>query len=389
MGSYDGAEVCELVGLYLLSCLQHLNVILGVYRDDALGVHAMTPKEGEDMKKEICKIFKDHQLSIDAKVNTKSVDFLDINLDLETELYKPFKKADNTPLYVNIASNHPPTIIKNIPGAVNRRLTNISANGDVFKDETSDYQEALNQAGYTHQLKYDPPTTSNSTKRNRSRKITWFNPPWSQNVSTNVGAEFLKLIDECFPPSNPLSKILNRNTVKVSYRCMPNMGLILSRHNSKVMQEDRVPTQPQPTGCNCRRGPASCPVNGACLTEGVVYRAKVLQEDTNIEEFYTGMTARSFKQRLYEHRTDFNNRSRKGTRLSKHVWSLKSQKIPYTVSWKILAKAPSFNPATKTCKLCLKEKWFIMFRPEGATLNHRSEFFSTCRHRLKPLLAYT
>ena len=130
-------------------------------------------------------------------------------------------------------------------------------------------------------------------------------------------------------------------------------------------------------------------MNGVCLTEGVVYRAKVLQEDTNIEEFYTGMTARSFKQRLYEHRTDFNNRSRKGTRLSKHVWSLKSQKIPYTVSWEILAKAPSFNPATKTCKLCLKEKWFIMFRPEGATLNHRSEFFSTCRHRLKPLLAYT
>ena len=86
--------------------------------------------------------------------------------------------------------------------------------------------------------------------------------------------------------------------------------------------------------------------------------------------------ASSFKQRLYEHRTDFNNQHRKGTRLSTHVWSLKSRKIPYTVSWKILAKAPSFNPATKTCKLCLKEKWFIMLRPEGATLNHRSEFFS-------------
>ena len=64
MGSLDGAEVCELVGLYLLSCLQHLNINLGVYRDDALGVLAMTPRQCELTKKEICKIFKQHKLSI-------------------------------------------------------------------------------------------------------------------------------------------------------------------------------------------------------------------------------------------------------------------------------------------------------------------------------------
>ena len=37
MGSFDGAECCDLVGLYMLSQLQHLNINLGKYRDDALG----------------------------------------------------------------------------------------------------------------------------------------------------------------------------------------------------------------------------------------------------------------------------------------------------------------------------------------------------------------
>ena len=35
------------------------------------------------------------------------------------------------------------------------------------------------------------------------------------------------------------------------------------------------------------------------------------------------------------------------------------------------------------------EKFYILFRPEGATLNKRSELFSTCRHRLSQLLENT
>ena len=59
------------------------------------------------------------------------------------------------------------------------------------------------------------------------------------------------------------------------------------------------------------------------------------------------------------------------------------------ISRKILMKSKSFNTTKRTCYLCLKEKFCIMFRPEGASLNSRSEFFATCRHRLKPLLGNT
>ena len=36
MGIFDGAEVCELVGLYLLSQLQHLAMNVGLCRDDGI-----------------------------------------------------------------------------------------------------------------------------------------------------------------------------------------------------------------------------------------------------------------------------------------------------------------------------------------------------------------
>ena len=68
---------------------------------------------------------------------------------------------------------------------------------------------------------------------------------------------------------------------------------------------------------------------------------------------------------------------------------LKSENQNYTIDWGLLDRAPNFNPTTKKCRLCLKEKWYIMYRPKTATLNKRSEFFTACRHRLKGLLINT
>ena len=55
MGSFDGAETCELVGLYLLSLLQDLGVDIGLYRDDGLGACRKTPFQMEKIKKQIQK----------------------------------------------------------------------------------------------------------------------------------------------------------------------------------------------------------------------------------------------------------------------------------------------------------------------------------------------
>ena len=295
-------------------------------------------------------------------------------------------KPNNTPMYVNRKSNHPPSIIKNIPAAVNRRLNSISADDGVFKEAIKPYQDALDKSGYEHQLKYDPPSNPTIRNHKRSRKITWFNPPFSQNVSTHVGAKFLQLIDTCFPKDNPLRKIINRNTVKVAYRTMPNMKQILSMHNSKVRYQE---VEKPPPGCNCRGGRAVCPLQGACLTEGVIYEAKVTRLDNNTSEFYTGVTVGTFKQRYYGHYYGFRHRSqRTSSCLSSHIWDLKDAGVDYNLFWKVIARVRGFNPTTRSCQACLKEKYYIMFRPEGTTLNNRSEFYNTCRHRKKLLLEY-
>ena len=65
------------------------------------------------------------------------------------------------------------------------------------------------------------------------RNILWFNPPYSQNVETKVGKSFIQLIDQHFPKSNPLHKIFNRNTVKLSYSCMSNVKKTLSPATTK------------------------------------------------------------------------------------------------------------------------------------------------------------
>ena len=66
-------------------------------------------------------------LKITSKANIKVVEFLDAVFDLEKDIYRPFLKPGDRPLYVNKQSNHPPTILKNIPLAVNRSLCDISA----------------------------------------------------------------------------------------------------------------------------------------------------------------------------------------------------------------------------------------------------------------------
>ena len=167
MGSYDGAETCELIGLYLLSQLQTLDINVGLYRDDGLATCQKSPRETEQIKKEICKIFANNKLRITIEANLKTVDFLDITMDLRSTIYKPFMKPNNTPLYVHKESNHPPSIIKNIPEGINKRLSTISSNEAVFNEAAPTYQTALDNSGYAYELKFTPPPQNpiNNSKR--------------------------------------------------------------------------------------------------------------------------------------------------------------------------------------------------------------------------------
>ena len=117
-GAYEGVEVFELVGafpLYKLS-LKHNKNDIGFYRDDGLAIlkNISGPKL-EKVEKDIRKFFKENQLDIVIKCNMKTLNYLDVTLNLENSTYPSSQKENDEIKYINIESNRPPFIIKQLP----------------------------------------------------------------------------------------------------------------------------------------------------------------------------------------------------------------------------------------------------------------------------------
>ena len=235
MGSFDGAEVCELVGLFLLYKMKHLfgcNCV-GLYRDDGLAVlNNISGPKTDRTRKQLIRLFQDYDMKILVELNLTQTDFLDATLNLKTGKFWPYRKPNDNPLYVNKNSNHPPSIKKQIPSMVNDRLTQLSSSENEFDRAAPICNKALHESGYDIYLKYRKEAKATKTISNRRRRnIVWFNPPYSENVETNIDHEFLSLITKHFPKHHRLHKICNKSNIKISYSCMPNMSAVILRHN--------------------------------------------------------------------------------------------------------------------------------------------------------------
>ena len=267
-----------------------------------------------------------------------------------------------------------PNVIRNLPASISRRLTDISSNKDVFADAKPLYDKALWESGFSAETEYleRRKEQGRANRRTRSRKVIWFNPPFSQNVATNIGRKFRSLVLKHFPEASKLNKIFNPNTLKVSYSCMPNMAAVIRQHNSTIINSQ--PSAPDNAGsaskCNCRVK-ANCPMKGECLVQSVVYRATVRSQDT--EKDYTGLTVSTFKQRFNSHQHSMRPRKyRHSTALSNYVWSLKDQDIAFDIKWTVLRKAAAYRNTTRRCSLCIAEKLEIMKADKDRSLNRRS-----------------
>ena len=111
MGSFDGAEVCELVGLYLLDRLSTLidkrNV--GLYRDDGLAaIRGSSGRKFDKLRKDITGLFQEEGLRITIKANQSATDYLDVTFDLQQNKYYPYRKPDNKQMPSPISSFRTP-----------------------------------------------------------------------------------------------------------------------------------------------------------------------------------------------------------------------------------------------------------------------------------------
>jgi len=333
----------------------------------------------------LIKLFKECNLNITIQTNIYTVDFLDTQFNLRNMSFKPYRKPNNDPIYINKDSNHPPSVLKELSKSIGKRISEISSNQTIFNESIGLYEDALKRSGFNEKLEYVERVSLNQVEKNekkkRKRKILWFNPPFSKNIKTKIGKVFLNLLKKHFPKNNKLYKIFNRNNVKLSYSCMRNMGAIISAHNKAILNKsERVQS------CNCRVK-LNCPLQNKCLTQKVIYKADVENDIDTEKKFYIGLTEGSFKTRYSNHKKSFTHQKyQKETELSKYIWELKEQQKDPSVNWSVI-KVVNTKSFANYCKLCLMEKLYIIKSLDNKSmLNKRSELVSKCRHQNQLLL---
>ena len=166
MGSFDGAETCELVGSFLLSQLQHLNINVGLYRDDGLAITNASPRDTENTKKEICRIFNNNGLRITIEANKQIINFLDVT-------FKPQPKHLSA-LHQNRTQNYNtstarattrPSLQRTFPPASTDAFHPYLPDKASFDQAVPPYQKALDESGYHYTLQFEPPTTNRRKNR--------------------------------------------------------------------------------------------------------------------------------------------------------------------------------------------------------------------------------
>ena len=92
MGNFDGAEICELVCIHILSLLSNEldKQYTGLYWHDGLALLRNTSKQKTDrIRKDIIEIFKNANFKIEIKTNLHIVDFLVVAFNSLDGTYKP------------------------------------------------------------------------------------------------------------------------------------------------------------------------------------------------------------------------------------------------------------------------------------------------------------
>ena len=137
MGAYDGAEVREFVGTFLLEKISEVcnKGDVGLYWYDGLAV--FRNKSGthlENIKKKLQRLFKEYDLEIIAKSNQKIVNYLDITLNLKDGTFRLYHKPSDQMQCIHTESNHPLNNIKHMPASIETCLSNLSSTETIFKE---------------------------------------------------------------------------------------------------------------------------------------------------------------------------------------------------------------------------------------------------------------
>ena len=104
-GAYGGAEVCGLVGTFLLDKIskKYDQNSIDLYHDNRLSLFKnKSDTQLEKIKKNLQKTFKDFGLKILAEPNIRIVNYLDVTLNLNNGSFKPYHIPDDIIQYLKL-----------------------------------------------------------------------------------------------------------------------------------------------------------------------------------------------------------------------------------------------------------------------------------------------
>ena len=182
-------------------------------------------------------------------------------------------------------SNHPPQILKQLSTTISDRLSRNSSSELLFNELKHQYKEALIKNGFKSELYYkdsaSPTDKKWSARKEKLSGSTFRIIKMCQQISPNF---FLKLVDKHFPRTHGLHKIFNRNTIKVSYRCMSNVQQVIKKHNNFIKNKENKTT----LSCNW------CPLNANYRRENVIYKSTSLTKN-NVKKVYLSFSEGELK----------------------------------------------------------------------------------------------
>ena len=144
-----------------------------LFRDDGLAILKNKSRpQSEQVKENIRKIFKEHAQDIIIRCSMKVVNSLDVIFNLNGGTYKPYTKQNNEIKYILKNSNHPPSVIRQIPLSIESRLSTLSFNEKIFEEAAPSYQKALQNSDYRYIITYKrPKSDKNSANINKINQI--------------------------------------------------------------------------------------------------------------------------------------------------------------------------------------------------------------------------
>ena len=135
-GEYNSAQIADLVCLYILKTL--VGSLTRYKLDYTIMTGFYTSPSHLVYKIKIISALKFLGFKIEMSSNIKIANFLNLS---NNNSYMPFLKTNQYPSYIDVNSNHPSSIIKQLPKAVNTRIRRLSSNKKIFHESSKIYIE--------------------------------------------------------------------------------------------------------------------------------------------------------------------------------------------------------------------------------------------------------